>query len=1037
MPTAVPMPPMPRRAGFTIASRDRIEPARLLSRQYMRYHPEQRFFIILADDLGESPLEGGEDGVIPLGAIPVPGADVFPYQHAMRPHCSVIKPFCARYLLAFDTVDELVYVDADIALFRRLDPVWDAMGGANLVLTPHTNEPIGDFAPPSDLTFLQRGQFNSGFIAMKDNAITRSFLDWWCDRVYSGHPTEAGDTNCLDQKWLDLAPIYFDDIHILRDVTCNVAFWNLHERVLSASEGNYLVNGQPLCFFHFSGFDPECPDRLSVHQSRYALSELPVLKKLCAEYARRFENSQGPAFKLEGDACLMLANGIPMSRVASAVVLKCVRNRIAFPAPGSEPDAFCRFITTPNPAVFGTDVAPLITALVDIRSDVEDAFPDARLDKHDQGISDWLETCGAEEQLDLLLQRFGRNLRGSSPLERALAIYRRRGDLQLAFPDLFADEDSFDAYGRWMDNHGRHEDAVDDDMLSAYRRAPEGFRRVLQQFFAHADLRDEFEVLYQETTITRLVARISGEISRYPSIDSDDLVAFKAFATPRKKQLLQACLRYNPRVRGRIGGAPSLLNAVAIESLLRRHRAIDELPGLVQSLLQGDWISLPSQLRSYLFAAGQNGPADELAGPLRVDKIRAALDLVTQHLPNVTPSQGEAWVDHALRASKPPLSPGVNLHGPLLDATGMGEWARSYSRILDAGRIAHCHIPFPSRFPTPEALRSAALPALFGSVDESMDINLLLANADSVAAVRTWLPDHWLEGRCNVGCWIWETEVLPARFSTASQGIHAIITPSQYSVSAIRASVDIPVYKVRCALDFEILEAASSRRASFGLPADATLFGFFFDAKSVIERKNPAGLIDAFRNAFGSRKDVGLVLKVNSAEPGNIDYDSLKLRASGLNVFWIERTLSMADTLDLMASLDVYASLHRSEGFGLTMAEAMALGKPVIASGYSGNMEFMDAASAALVDCTVITTTRAHAPYQAGSRWAEPSIEHCASWMRSLEDPVQRERIGVAGRARVRKLLDPTRVALEMSDVLQRIRRDWRADVDPLEAGFG
>ena len=184
--------------------------------------------------------------------------------------------------------------------------------------------------------------------------------------------------------------------------------------------------------------------------------------------------------------------------------------------------------------------------------------------------------------------------------------------------------------------------------------------------------------------------------------------------------------------------------------------------------------------------------------------------------------------------------------------------------------------------------------------------------------------------------------------------------------------------------------------------------------------QSPA-LLDAFRTAFGGRTDVGLVLKVNSPDAGDYDFALLKERARGLNVFWMEERLSQAATFDLMASLDAYVSLHRAEGFGLTMAEAMAMAKPVIATGYSGNLDFMDGESALLVDCDVVTTREAHGAYPAGSRWARPSVAHCADQMLSLEDGSVRQRVGEAGSRKLRSSLDPAAAGRRIDALCRRI----------------
>lgn len=1033
----------PGRGVFTIVTQDRMASAALLRVQYRRFHPQHRFLIVIADAHAHSPswVWSADDEVIPLGAIALPGPNVFPYQHDPRALYAAIRPFCFRQLLARADIAQLMYLDADIGVYRRLDEAWEPLDRANMVLTPHTARPVADdVGMPSDRTFLQRGLFNLGFLAMRDHPVAREFLDWWCERVYADCPAQPAQGLYLDQKWLDLAPLYFAGVEPLLDVTCNVAWWNLHERSVTAVGEQYLVDGRPLGFYHFSGFDPAQPGVMSAYQSHYHLSELPVLARLHAARVQDLRDSAVAIGALHdvstGPAGLRLGNGVPMSRVASAVVLHCVRNRIEFPAPGNDPDGFCSFLTTPNVAVFGADVAPLVTALLDARPDVDAAFPGARHDKHHAGLSSWLAGCAAEEHLDRLLRGFGANLQRSSGLARALEIHRQRADLQAAFPEVFRVPSSFDGYAQWLDSHGRNENGVDDAVVSGFASIPERAHRVIQQFFSHPELWGDFPLLYQDATLARLVGRIAASMADFSALDGDDLMAFQVYAQAHRQPLLLACLRYNPRVRERIGGEPSLLETDRIESLLEQHGAHEALPAVVDALLGGQWIPPCSQWRSFLHTSASAPEA-----PATARRPGGVAELVAQLPPlqgvgetagvHSDPSLQDRWARDALAVCHAPLQPGVNLHAPLRDATGMGEWARSITRVLESASIAHRPLPFPSRFPTPETLADTPLPALFGSPDDRFDINLMLANADAVGNVRDWLPGHVLADRCNIGAWIWETQSLPARFAEAARGLQAIITPSGYSAEAIRGTVDVPVHQVPCALDFQRLDAASPDRHAFGLPGDLLLFGFFFDAKSVIERKNPGGLIDAFRAAFGERTDVGLVLKVNSPIHGSYDYEALKLRAGGLNVIWIERTLPVQQTLDLMASLDVYVSLHRSEGFGLTMAEAMALGKPVIATGYSGNLEFMDAGSACLVDHAVISTTRPYGPYLAGSRWAEPSIAHCAQWMRTLSDREARQSLAMSGQRRVRELLDAARIAPQMRDTLERIRRGWHEARDP------
>jgi len=174
-------------------------------------------------------------------------------------------------------------------------------------------------------------------------------------------------------------------------------------------------------------------------------------------------------------------------------------------------------------------------------------------------------------------------------------------------------------------------------------------------------------------------------------------------------------------------------------------------------------------------------------------------------------------------------------------------------------------------------------------------------------------------------------------------------------------------------------------RDYFGLPSDEFIFLFVFHLNSVMERKNPLGLIRAFRQAFSAKEPVRLVLKTALGAVRFPDLlHELRSAGAGVKLTVIDRVFTQDETLSLIDVSDAYVSLHRSEGLGLTMAEAMLLGKPVIATRYSGNVDFMDDANSLLVDYQLVPVGRAIPPYDPSGRWAEPSIDHAVLLMRKL-----------------------------------------------------
>jgi len=297
---------------------------------------------------------------------------------------------------------------------------------------------------------------------------------------------------------------------------------------------------------------------------------------------------------------------------------------------------------------------------------------------------------------------------------------------------------------------------------------------------------------------------------------------------------------------------------------------------------------------------------------------------------------------------------------------------------------------------------------------------------------RGFLGASYEHGRRHVGYWVWETDCLPGRYASSAEGLDAIWTPSEYSAESIRRGIgtDIPVEVVPHAVVPRMTHHPVPLPVS--LPRDRTLIGFFFDARSVIDRKNPAALLRAFRKAFRADDRVSLVLKVNHGKSARRAMAELEALAEGLPVVWLhDVVLDQLETLELLNKLDIYASLHRAEGFGLVLAEAMSLGKPVVATGYSANTEFMTEDTACLVGHTVIVTEQANGPYPRGTRWADPDVEHAAELLRRLaKDSELCNAIGRKAKRHIEQTLSP-RILAE----LVRRKLGW-SDGSPPTSGF-
>jgi glycosyltransferase involved in cell wall biosynthesis len=217
------------------------------------------------------------------------------------------------------------------------------------------------------------------------------------------------------------------------------------------------------------------------------------------------------------------------------------------------------------------------------------------------------------------------------------------------------------------------------------------------------------------------------------------------------------------------------------------------------------------------------------------------------------------------------------------------------------------------------------------------------------------------------------------------------------------------VYRIPFAIQLPAVPPELVSRRRFALPQKAFVFLYAFDFHSYLARKNPMAILEAFRRAFGSRRDVVLALKTTHGDQVPASFAELVAACQGQdNIRILEQVLPREDMLALLQVCDAYVSLHRSEGFGLPLAEAMAAGKPVVATGYSSNVDFMTEANSLPVRYRRIAIDSDYGPYRRGAEWADPDVEHAAEQMRRLVDtPELAAQLGAKARADVERTLRP------------------------------
>jgi glycosyltransferase involved in cell wall biosynthesis len=223
----------------------------------------------------------------------------------------------------------------------------------------------------------------------------------------------------------------------------------------------------------------------------------------------------------------------------------------------------------------------------------------------------------------------------------------------------------------------------------------------------------------------------------------------------------------------------------------------------------------------------------------------------------------------------------------------------------------------------------------------------------------------------------------PDTWMPAFAAMHEIWAPSRFIQTALAGRLDRPVVYIPIAIELNPIEALP--RARLGLPGDRFLFFYAFDFLSFMERKNPRAAVAAFRRAFATRGQAGLVLKCMNGALVPDQFDAFKqVIDNDPDIILIDQTLSRAETLGLIAAIDSVISLHRSEGLGLLIAEAMLLGKPVIATDYSGSREFVTNNTGYPVEFKLVPVRNGDYPFAEGQVWAEPDVAHAAWHMRRL-----------------------------------------------------
>ena len=363
---------------------------------------------------------------------------------------------------------------------------------------------------------------------------------------------------------------------------------------------------------------------------------------------------------------------------------------------------------------------------------------------------------------------------------------------------------------------------------------------------------------------------------------------------------------------------------------------------------------------------------------------------------------------------------GVNVIGYFRTVKGISEAARSSALALNAVEIPYTVIDY--EFGIPASQQVETLPSSNHGNVFNFNTNLFHVNPPQFPDLWKHFKEDELTGRYNIGTWYWELPEFPDEWRFAFDLVNEVWVASQFVFDSVSAKSPVPVAKIPPCISTTFDE--SLRRYDYNLPDDCFLFMCAYDVLSVQARKNPLGAIEAFKRAFKANDSAaGLVIKVNNAAENPPEIEKLRRQLKEYsNCFIIEDVFDRPTFNSLINLIDAYISLHRSEGFGLIPAEAMSLGKPVIMTRWSGNLDFMTDDNSCGVDYQLVPVGKGAGPYVPGQFWANPDLDQAAYFMQKLYvDKKFYAQISNNAKKTIRDKFSPSHIGKLMKDRMKQV----------------
>jgi hypothetical protein len=388
-------------AGATVAAKRHLSLARVLARSFREHHPDIPFFVLLTDEIDgyfDPSLEPFQ--LLHLRDLAIRDLPRFRFHYRQQELTYAATPYLLAHLLERG-FDSACFFKQESMVLNDLGPVLAHLSSHSILLTPHLLEPLtGNDRHERELSILQSGVYNVGFLGVKKTEITWKFLHWWQDRLYQYCRHDIARGMHYEQRWLDLVPGFFQDVLIVRDAAFNVGHWNLPERSMRWSENHLTADGETCRFFRFSGFDPEQPFAVTRYSPRLQMANLGAVATVFARYLELLEAAGYHETKTWPYAYDYFDNAVPIPEIARELYrsLEDDTARFGDPFRASDSDSYFNWLKQPREITSHPfpSLRPLWQAIYERRPDVRAAYPDP-LGVDREGFRTWIQNSGAAE----------------------------------------------------------------------------------------------------------------------------------------------------------------------------------------------------------------------------------------------------------------------------------------------------------------------------------------------------------------------------------------------------------------------------------------------------------------------------------------------------------------------------------------------------------------------------------------------------------------------------------------------------------------